>query len=90
MVTELPEWNYNGSSCKQASTEDSEIIVRPYAFFSNPFRDGDNILVLFTTFRWANEKKTELRPANTNFRHFATPIFEKDANQHTWFGIEQE
>ena len=26
-VSELPEWNYDGSSCYQATTENSEIIM---------------------------------------------------------------
>ena len=33
---------------------------------------------------------SELRPANTNFRHFANPIFNDVAEHHPWFGIEQE
>jgi glutamine synthetase len=89
-VSELPEWNYDGSSCEQAPTEDSEVIMKPVAFFPDPFRGGDNILVMTATYRWANEEKTELRPANTNFRHFALPVFEAGKEEHPWFGIEQE
>lgn len=89
-VSELPEWNYDGSSTEQAPTEDSEVIMKPVAFFPDPFRGGDNILVMTATYRWANEEKTELRPANTNFRHHALPIFEAAKDEHPWFGIEQE
>lgn len=89
-VSELPEWNYDGSSTEQAPTEDSEVILKPVAFFPDPFRGGDNILVMTATYRWANEEKTELRPANTNFRHHALPIFEAAKDEHPWFGIEQE
>ena len=28
-VADLPEWNYDGSSCYQATTENSEIIMKP-------------------------------------------------------------
>ena len=45
-VSELPEWNFDGSSCYQATTENSEIIIKPVAFFPDPFRQGDNIFVL--------------------------------------------
>lgn len=89
-VSELPDWNYDGSSCEQATTENSEVIMKPCAIFPDPFRGGDNILVLTSTYKWADEEKTELTPANTNFRHFANPIFEKAAGEHPWFGIEQE
>lgn len=89
-VSELPEWNYDGSSTEQAPTEDSEITIKPVAMFPDPFRGGDNILVLCSTYRWADEEKTQLRPADTNFRHFSEPIFEAAADQHPWFGIEQE
>jgi glutamine synthetase len=53
-VSELPEWNFDGSSCYQATTENSEIIMKPVAFFPDPFLGGDNILVLTETFTWAD------------------------------------
>lgn len=31
-----------------------------------------------------------MKPANTNFRHFAVQIFEAVKDEHPWFGIEQE
>ena len=30
-VADLPVWNYDGSSCYQATTENSEIIMKPVA-----------------------------------------------------------
>lgn len=51
-VSELPEWNFDGSSCYMAPTENSEVIMRPVAKFPDPFRRGDNILVLTETFTW--------------------------------------
>lgn len=45
-VKDIPEWNYDGSSTYQAITENSEVILKPRAFFRDPFRQGDNILVL--------------------------------------------
>ena len=51
-VDQIPEWNYDGSSCYQATTENSEIIMKPVAFFPDPFRQGDNIMVLCETFSW--------------------------------------
>ena len=31
-----------------------------------------------------------MKPANTNFRHFAKEIFDAAADSKPWFGIEQE
>ena len=45
-LEDIPVWNYDGSSTYQAVTEQSEIIVKPVAYFRDPFRLGDNILVL--------------------------------------------
>ena len=45
-LDDLPEWNYDGSSTYQATTENSEIILKPVAYFRDPFRQGDNIMVM--------------------------------------------
>ena len=71
-VSELPEWNYDGSSCYQATTENSEIIMKPVFFFPDPFRGGENIMVLCETFMWEDTTYKNLVPTNTNFRHYAT------------------
>lgn len=49
-IEDLPDWNFDGSSCYQATTENSEIIIKPVAFFPDPFRGGDNILVMTEAF----------------------------------------
>ena len=42
---ELPIWNFDGSSTEQAPGTDSEVLLKPAAFYSDPFRPGgDNIL----------------------------------------------
>jgi glutamine synthetase len=51
-VDQLPDWNFDGSSCYMATTENSEIIIKPVAFYPDPFLGGDNILVLTETFMW--------------------------------------
>jgi glutamine synthetase len=89
-VSELPQWNFDGSSTEQATTENSEITLKPVAMFPDPFRGGDNILVMCSTYKFADAEKTTLEPANTNFRHFSEPIFDAGKDEHPWFGIEQE
>ena len=89
-VSDCPEWNYDGSSTNQAVTENSEIILKPVAFFPDPFRGGDNVMVLCEGFMWEDNTFQKLVPNNTNFRHFAKTIFDAGASEEPWYGIEQE
>lgn len=89
-LDQLPEWNFDGSSCYQATTENSEIIMKPVAFFPDPFRGGNNVVVLTETFQWEDNTYQKLRPANSNFRHFARQIFDANTEEKPWYGIEQE
>ncbi|KAK8518512.1 hypothetical protein V6N12_017659 [Hibiscus sabdariffa] len=84
--SELPKWNYDGSSTGQAPGEDSEVILYPQAIFKDPFRGGNNILVICDTYTPAGE------PIPTNKRHKAAEIFsnKKVVDEVPWFGIEQE
>ena len=89
-VADLPDWNFDGSSCYQATTENSEIIIKPVAYFPDPFRGGDNILVMTEAYQWEDTTYTKLIPANTNFRNYSKIIFDKAAHEKPWYGIEQE
>merc|ERR1719313_2760240 len=83
-VAELPVWNYDGSSTNQAPGEDSEVLLKPVAIFADPFRGGDNILVLCETM---DPKK---QPIPTNTRAAAAKLFAEKPGEEPWFGIEQE
>lgn len=84
-IDDLDEWNYDGSSTYQATTDSSEILLKPVALFNDPFRGHPNKIVMCTTYN------VDGKPANSNFRHFAEKIFEKGTKEHNpWFGIEQE
>jgi glutamine synthetase len=89
-VSQLPDWNYDGSSCYQATTENSEIIMKPVSFYPDPFRGGDNIIVLTETWIWEDATFQKLVPANSNFRHFAKQIWDQKQDELPWYGIEQE
>jgi glutamine synthetase len=91
-IEDIPEWNYDGSSCYQATTENSEVIMKPVAYFRDPFRRGDNIMVLTETYKWTDSTCQKLEPCNTNFRYFANKVWNhpKVAGEETWYGIEQE
>ena len=65
--------------------------MKPVAYFPDPFRSKEkNILVLCESFIWADKEFKELKPANTNFRHYAKKIFDEAKTDQVWFGIEQE
>lgn len=42
----LPMWNYDGSSTGQAKTENSEVILKPVSYYPDPFRGGENLIVM--------------------------------------------
>ena len=88
--TKLPLWNYDGSSTGQAPGDDSEVIIHPKAIYPDPFRGGDNILVLCDTYTPGGT------PLPTNTRAAAAEVFAGDAGASVekgtgaWFGLEQE
>jgi len=81
---DLPEWNYDGSSTGQAPGHNSEVILKPRAIFRDPFRRGQNILVICDTY------EPNGTPLPTNTRYPADIVFEKAKAFEPWFGIEQE
>lgn len=48
-IEDLKEWNFDGSSTGQAEGRDSDVFLRPAAIFKDPFRGGNNILVMAET-----------------------------------------
>jgi glutamine synthetase len=87
-IADLPKWNFDGSSCYMASTHNSEVILKPVFYCKDPFREGDNLIVLCDTWIWANNNFTHEIPANTNFRVFAQEIFDAVKDHKPWYGLE--
>lgn len=83
--SELPEWNYDGSSCNQAPGKDSEVLIIPRAIYNDPIRGRNSILVVCDTY---NPHSRDPLPSNT--RAPANKIFEELKQEECWFGIEQE
>ncbi len=76
-------WNYDGSSTGQATTESSEIILKVVANFNHPFLEGR--LYLCATYD-INDN-----PLSNNHYHKANDIFNNDFKDlKPWFGLEQE
>jgi glutamine synthetase len=94
-VSEMKIWNYDGSSTGQAPGKDSEVMMRPVRIFPDPFRGGDNIIVLCEALLPLTEQehkdgKPWGKPIPTNSRTAALATFEKALGEKPWFGIEQE
>ena len=82
-MTDLPIWNYDGSSTGQTTGTHSEIIIKPQKMYNNPF-DETGKIVLCDTY-WPDGTP---HPTNSRFR--ANEIFMKGLHLHPWFGLEQE
>jgi len=81
------EWNYDGSSTGQAHGSYSDVVIRPVAFFKDPFRKWtgyETYLVLCDTYNMNGE------PHETNTRYQCKKVCEKTIDSEPWFGIEQE
>jgi len=82
-LKDLDWWTYDGSSCEQAPTHDSEIWIKPVAIFTDPFRGAPHILVVTEAF-----KSDKVTPAAGNFRTVAAKVMEAAKGEDPWFGIE--
>jgi glutamine synthetase len=82
--SDLPIWNFDGSSTGQAPGEDSEVMIKPVAIYPDPFRGEPNIMVLCECL------DPKLNPIPTNTRNSAAARFAKNTASEPWFGIEQE
>lgn len=78
-LSDIPEWNYDGSSTEQATTTQSEVIIKPVALYKSPF-PFINYLVLCDTWLPSGEP----HPTNTRITYLST------INKGERFGFEQE
>ena len=85
-LDQLPVWNFDGSSTGQAPGKDSEVYLKPVAFYPDPFRRGNNIMVLCECCL----PDGKLTPIPTNTRNNAAKLFASKPEEEPWFGIEQE
>ncbi|KAI9667040.1 MAG: glutamate--ammonia ligase [Trizodia sp. TS-e1964] len=83
-LEELPEWNFDGSSTGQAPGDNSDVYLRPVARYPDPFRGGENILVLCEC--WDSDGT----PNKFNNRHECAKLMEAHKQYIPWFGLEQE
>lgn len=80
-----PDWNYDGSSTNQATTEDSELFLKPARIYENPFRrntiNTKHVIALCEIF-------TKNGPLSS--RNDTVTILNKYIDEHPMFGLELE
>ena len=84
MLQDIPDWDYDGSSTGQAECKSSEVVLKPKALYSDPFRGEYDVLVLCGTYL------QDGTPLSNNYRDWAEAIFNKAEDLQPWFGLEQE
>ncbi|XP_027204411.2 glutamine synthetase-like isoform X2 [Dermatophagoides pteronyssinus] len=83
-ASELPIWNFDGSSTYQSDGSNADVYLFPVQVYNDPFRGGNNKLVLCETIRY------DKTPTPSNTRHTCNVVMDMAADQEPWFGIEQE
>lgn len=83
-VTDLPVWNYDGSSTYQSTGGNADVYLMPVRVYDDPFRGGNNKLIL------AESISYDKKPLPSNTRNSCNDVMEKARAQEPWFGIEQE
>ncbi|XP_054271248.1 glutamine synthetase-like [Macrosteles quadrilineatus] len=84
VICQLPVWSYDGSSTDQATGDNSDVYLVPVAMYPDPFRGGENKIVLCETY------DSDKKPTPTNLRRCCFESLEKAAAEKPWFGLEQE
>ena len=70
-LSDVPVWNFDGSSTAQATGKNSDTYLHPVAIFRDPFRGGKNKIVLCETY------KHDHKPCETNRRKTCNQIMQK-------------
>lgn len=83
-LAEIPEWGFDGSSTRQATGHDSDLLLRPVHFVPDPVRGEPHLLVMCEIFY------PDGRVHESNKRAHLREIAARFADHEAWFGIEQE
>ena len=83
---DLLQWNFDGSSTGQSTTDKSDIILIPVSYFNNPFDYNQNSYILLCECVHGDLNQ----PFFTNNRSNLVDLFNQVKNEEPWFGIEQE
>lgn len=86
LLQKIPGWDFDGSSTGQAVGSDSEVLLQPCCLCWDPFRQ-QGLIVLSDCYL---VQAGQLVPHPTNTRHVAAQVLRRLAEEHPWFGLEQE
>lgn len=79
-----PEWGFDGSSTDQADGENSDCILKPVKYCSDPIRNLPCALVLCEVYN------ADGTPGKGNYRARAVDVYKKSKGAIPMFGFEQE
>ncbi len=84
-IEDFPEWSFDGSSTLQASGDDSDCILKPVSFVTDPIRGEGNYLVMTEVYT------PDGQPHESNSRAQLRAVLDAGAaEQDPWAGFEQE
>ena len=84
-IQSIPLWNFDGSSTGQASSKESDIILKPVRLYKNPFIDFmESYLVLCECYN------KDMNPNLSNTRFLCSELSYRYEDDECLFGIEQE
>ena len=84
MLSDFPDWNFDGSSTYQASGDKSDLVLKPVTFVDDPIRGPGHHLVMCEVFNIAGE------PVASNTRARLRQLSSDSADLDPWIGFEQE
>ena len=89
ILSNIPEWSFDGSSTNQAETSDSDCILKPVRVFPNAMesRGQNQMPSLYVLCEVYNRDGT---PHKTNTRRKLQKNFELSSKENIWISVEQE
>lgn len=88
LASQIPIWNFDGSSTGQASTNCSEVVLVPVKIVPDPFRrDFPNSTCVIALCECLDN---DMNPLTTNTRSTALEIFTQTSEHKPMYGLEQE
>ncbi|GMH44956.1 hypothetical protein BSKO_12913 [Bryopsis sp. KO-2023] len=90
----LPDWHVDGSCSGLALPDDYYVYLKPQAYYPDPFRGGQNVLVLCGTYVYKEASNSgqasDLLPHATNNRFPCKRVMELASTSQPTFSVDQE
>jgi len=86
-LEDIPEWNYDGSSTGQATTLQSEVLIKPYLLLKSANPRADYVVFCDS---WYTDGPKKGQPLPDNHRAALVALEPALREAAFWFGFEQE